>query len=223
MSVSAAVRGSVKPPSLDPRRVQRIDVVIVAALILAATGSAIGVMTYQDGRGGEFSIITRGITETIEAAPIEITGNSEGELVIDIPLRNITLGLVRVTIEATLVRTAATEFLVQLTVPGLNETFSAEGTIPAGPPTAITIDVPVEGLPPLPQASSVRAMSPEAALAQLDAEHGSDVGAGQWLVLVSAASGAPGPLASEPYAVSATAEIGVYSMTVAFDTPEGPR
>lgn len=223
MSVSAAGRASVKPPLLAPRRVQRIDVVIVAALILAAAGSAIGVMTYRDDRGGEFTVTWTTIVEEISADPIQIQGNSQGELNLDASLRNMTTAMVRVTIGGTLVRTAPAALLVEIMVPGLNETMSAEGTLPAGPPTRVTIEVPVD-LGAFPTATSIRAASPEGAIAALDAQYGSATGTGGWVARVSVAPGAPPPLdATEPYDLSAVAEITTYRAEVSVDSPEVPR
>lgn len=222
MSVSAERRGNVKPPSRTPRRVQRIDAVIIAALVLAAAGSAIGVMTYEDGRGSTLSVTWLTRLEEVSADPIAITGNDQGELTLNADLRNMTTATVRVTASGTLVRTSPTAILVEVTIPGIATPLAAEGTIPAGPPTSVTIEVPVT-LGDVPTFATMRAGSPEAALAELDRAYGTDRGAGSWLVRVSTAPSAPGPLASEPYDVAAMAEIETFHAEVSVQTPEGPR
>lgn len=202
-------------------RVQRIDVVIVAALVLAAALSAIGVATYEDDRMASFTITWNVRDEALEVPAVSHTGAGEAEATFDVARANLTVVEVVVGIEGAAARVQPTLVRVELVSPR-NNTTAAEGELPLGP--GATIEIPIEmPLAELPDAPTMTGPSLEAARRALNATVSSSLGVGTWTLRASFAPGAPGPLGDEAHTLTAAVTLRYYEAELAVVGPEVGR
>lgn len=201
---------------------QRIDVLIVAALAIAAAASAVGAWTYTDDRLGSF-----GVVWTLATEEVELEGGAAGagepvEMPLDVVRANLTSIAFTIVAASATPLVSPTNVLVEVVSP-TNVTTSAEAELPAGPPGSI--EVPVEvALADVPDATRVSGGSLDAARAALNATLSSSLGIGTWTIRVSFASSAPGPLgAVESYEAGGTATLAYYEGTLAIAGPEAGR
>lgn len=198
---------------------QRVDLLIGLALVAALGGSLLGVVTYEDARLATFEVswATTGIEYGTE--PASATGAGEIELALEVDAANLTGGEVEVTVGGQAARLQPVAIHVEIAVPGVNETFATDGELAAGPTSSTTLTVPV-ALRDAPDVATIEAPSPEAARAQLAAQHASTNGTGTWTIRVTLAPTAPGPLGAEAFTVDARASLATYAAEVLVDTPE---
>lgn len=200
---------------------KRIDVVILAALLVAAAGSALGVMTYEDSRGALFRVAWTTTEETVEGEPQTMTGNGQVELALHVPMANVTGGNVTVDVTSEPGALAPIAVHIELTVPGIAEAFVLDGELPTAS-TGASFVLPVE-LAALPNETTVRAAGPEAAEARLAQTQQSLLGRGNWTLIVSLATTTPDPLGAVQHTIDARATLQVYEPEVTVRTPEVPR
>lgn len=200
---------------------QRVDVLIVAVFVLAAAGSAIGVLTYEDDRGGSAFSVTW-TTETTELGPVDTTLQGAGDAVLEIPveLQNLTSLAFEVTVAGSAARVQPVQILVTVTGPD-NATYEGEGQLAAGGPGSATIPVEVT-LAEVPQETSAPGASFDAAAQALAERHTSTEGQGTWTITVSVAGSAPGPIA-ETYSISAAGTAETYRGEVTTSAPDVSR
>ncbi|HUR70032.1 MAG TPA: hypothetical protein VM370_12365 [Candidatus Thermoplasmatota archaeon] len=199
---------------------QRIDLLIGAALVVALVGSAIGVATYDDDRLGAFRVTWTTSSLELEGGAAQGSGATLAGA-FPVASRNVTTMLVDVTVGGAPARVQPVA--IHVSVDGPNGTHGEEeGALPAGPGGSVTIHVEVP-VAPVPTRASVAAASPDAARRALDASSGSSSAIGAWNVTVSLAPSSPGPLGSEPFAASYVPSATVYAAEVALDTPEVTR
>lgn len=198
---------------------QRIDVLIVAALVVAGAASAIGVMTYEDDRATAFEIAWALQTTEVEAPEVGIAGGGgRVEPTIDVVQQNVTSIGFMVTITGDAARVQPTSVLVEVISP-TNNTTSVEDELPAGPTSSI--EVPVEVLlASIPDATTITGPSLDAARVALNATLSSSLGMGTWTIRVTFAPSAPGPLGGvESYDVAVLAAIEHYEGTLSLVGP----
>lgn len=199
---------------------QRIDVLIVGALVLAAAGSALGVVTYDDDRVGDFTVAWTLVTDELEATGDGIAGPGVIETTLNVTSPNATSILFDVTLGGAAVRLQPTAILVEVVSPA-NDTTSAEGELPVGPTASVTIPVEVP-LAPVPTETVVRGASLEGARLALNATLSSTLGIGTWTVRATFASTTPDALA-ESYTLAVVATVERYVGEVAIIGPEVGR
>lgn len=201
---------------------QRIDVVIVAALVLAAAGSAIGVLTYEDDRRGVFEVAWTARTLELDVPQTAHAGAGSVETTVIVATMNLTSVLFDLTIGGGAPRVQATEVLVEVVSP-TNDTTTVEAALPAG--VAASVQVPVEvALASVPDAATVEGPNADAARDALNTTLSSSLGIGTWTVRVSFAPSAPGPLgAQEAHTVAGIATLSYYVGDLVLATPEVGR
>lgn len=200
---------------------RRIDLAIIAALALAAVGSAIGVVTYEDDRLAAFRVSWTTSQSEVEAPSATVTGPGDAETTFTLPQANLTRLDARVTVGGGAARVAATAVRVELVGPN-NLTVAEESALPVGPTASVEIPLTIE-LAPMPESDRVTAPSAELARAALNGTLSSTQGMGPWTLRASFAPSAPGPLAGETYTVSALVTVTTYAADVAPQTPEVGR
>ena len=200
---------------------KRIDVVILAALVVAAAGSALGVVTYEDGRGVQFRVTWATTEETVQAEQASLTGNGEAEVALPVPLRNLTGGEVAVAVGSAPGALAPIAVRIEITVPGLAEPIVSEEELPTASQGA-TFTVPVE-LGAAPNETTVRATSADDAAARLAGTSASGVGFGNWTVKVSLATTVPDPLGAVSHTIDVSATLQSYRPEAVPLTPEAGR
>lgn len=201
---------------------QRIDVILVATLVVAAAASAIGVLTYEDDRLGAFDVVWTTQTADVELPVMGVSPAGSVEIPLEIARANLT------SIAFNMVATSATPLvqptnvLVEVVSP-TNDTTSAEAQLPVGPPGSI--EVPVEvSLASVPDATRISGGTLDAARVALNATLSSSLGIGTWTIRVTFASSAPGPLgAVESYTAEGTATLAYYEGDLAPIGPEAGR
>ena len=200
---------------------QRIDLLIGIALAVAVLGSAVGVATYDDARLGRFLGTWTTSQQEVSVEPTAGGAADTVEMAFDVAARNITEALVTVGVQGNAVRAAPVAILVEVVVPGMNETFSQEGELPAGPGAAaeVPVAIPIRAIPPALE-GPIEASSPASAAGIADDVYGSDVGVGNWTIRVTLSPTTPGPLGQESFSVGATAVLTVYALELAPETPE---
>lgn len=199
----------------------RINVLIVVAVVVAAAGSAFGVLTYEDSRGSQFRVAWRTLSEVVQGEQATLTGAGEAEVSLPILLSNVTSGNVTVAVANQPGALAPTSVRIEIAIPGFSEPIVQEGEIPTASP-GTTFVVPVD-IVALPNATTVRGSSPEAAETALGGEHTSILGRGNWTVLVSLSPTVPDPLGAVQHTVDVTAELLVYEPELTVLTPEVER
>lgn len=200
---------------------KRIDAVILAALLVAIAGSVLGVMTYEDSRGSSFRVTWETREEVLEADPQSMTGDGQVELTLPVLFANVTGGNVSVDVASSPGALAPIAVRIEVRVPGIEEPFVTEGELPtASAGTTFTVPVRLAGLP---NATTLRAASPEAARAQLADEHRSALGEGNWTIAVTLAATAPDPLGAVQHTIAATASLQVYEPEIVPLLPEVQR
>lgn len=200
---------------------QRIDAVIVAALVLAAAGSALGVLTYRDDRLATFEIAWTTRTHEAESDEVTHAGAGEVETTIEVDQPNATRITFDVGIGAGAARPAATAVRIDVVSP-TNDTTSVETELPAGATGTINVPVEVE-LASVPTATSMTGPSLAAARNALNATFSSTLGMGTWTIRASFAPTLPGPLGDEDHRLAAIATIESYEAELSLVTPEVPR
>lgn len=200
---------------------KRIDVIILVVLLVAAAGSALGVVTYEDSRGTVFRVAWATTEETVEAEPQSLMGNGQVELALNVPVANVTGGNVTVDVGSNPGALAPIAVHIELTVPGISEPFVVDGELPTAS-TGASFVVPIE-LVALPNETTVRAAGPEAAEARLAETQQSTLGQGNWTIVVSLATTTPDPLGAVQHTVGATAVLQVYAPEVTVRSPEVSR
>lgn len=198
---------------------QRVDLLIGLALAVALGGSLLGVATYDDARLAAFEVTWASAEVTFASEPASATGPSEVELTLQVDAVNITGGDVEITVGGQAARLQPVAIHVEVVVPGVNESFAADGELAAGPSASTTLSVPV-ALREAPDVATIEAASPDAARARLAAQHASTNGTGAWTIRVTLAPTAPGPLGTEAFTVEARAVVTTYAAEVLVDTPE---
>ena len=187
---------------------QRIDVLIVAALVVAAAASAMGVLTYEDDRFGEFSIAWSQATEDVEIPGVSHTGPGEVETMLDVTRANLTRITFTILLGGGAVRLQPTAIRIDVVSP-TNNTTSVESELPVGP--IASVDVPIEvDLASTPDATSISGPSVDAARNALNATLSSSLGIGTWTIRASFAPTAPGPLGAEAHTLGGTATLESY-------------
>lgn len=201
---------------------QRIDAIILAALVLAAAGSALGALAYEDDRRATFTVSWTTSDVEFEVPVAGGASPNDIEAMVDVAERNVTHALWTVTVSGAPARATSVAIHVEVVAPD-NTSATADGELPAGPTG--TIDVPVElALAAIPEATRVTGATVDAARASLDTELGSANGTGTWTIRVSLAPTAPGPLGgAEDLAVAIQATLTLYEAEVALESPEVSR
>lgn len=200
---------------------QRIDVLIVGALLLAAAGSALAVVTYEDDRIGAFNVTWTTRETELDAEPVSHTGPGEVETTVEIVERNITRIAFTVLLSGGPARLQPTAILVEVVSP-TNESMTAEGELPVGPTG--TIEVPLEfELAPVPGEASVTGTSLDSARDALNATLSSSLGIGTWTVRASFAPSTPGLGGQEAHTLGARADVESYQGELALVGPEVGR
>ncbi|HET6405264.1 MAG TPA: hypothetical protein VFH78_11505 [Candidatus Thermoplasmatota archaeon] len=200
---------------------QRIDVLIVAALVLAAAGSVLGVMTYTDDRLATFTIEWDLRTSEADAPPASRTGAGDVETTLDVTQRNLTRATFSVTVGGAAARVQPVAVRVEVVSP-TNDTTAVEGELPAGPGASVTLPVEVR-LAEVPNAPTIQGPSLEAARHALNETLSSSMGVGAWTIRASFAPGAPGPLAGETFTLVVRASLESYQGSVVLLGPEVGR
>lgn len=200
---------------------KRVDVVILAALALAVVGSALAVVTYEDSRGSEFRVTWSTRQEALEAEPASLTGPGDAEITLPVLFANVTTGELVVEVASSPGALAPIAVRIEVTIPGVNESIVQEGELPTASPGA-TFTVPVE-LATVPEETTVRAATPEAAAAQLARERTSRLGEGNWTVRVSLSPTAPDPLGAVQHTISLRADLQVFVPEIVVRAPEVER
>lgn len=201
---------------------QRIDLIIGAILLVAAVGSAIGVVTYQDDRVGTFGVTWLLAQSEATLGPLTRTGGGDVEGSISITTSNLTRAAWVVTLGGAPARVQPVAIRVDVISP-TNVTASVEATLPAGATASVEIPLDVD-LASVPTVSTARAPSVEAARDALNATQGSSLGVGVWTVRVSLSPSAPGPLGgTETFTATTTVTLTSYSAEIILETPEVAR
>ena len=164
---------------------QRIDLLIAGSLVLAAAGSAVGLLAYDDTRRASTFEITWALSSTaVVGAPESHTAGGAHEVRLPVRLRNLTSVDLTVMITAAGPRLQGGRVDVEVRAPGYGPV-TASGQLTAGPGVQ-TIEVPVRvELGDAPDERTVAARSPDAALARLNGTHGTGRGAGVWTITVT--------------------------------------
>lgn len=200
---------------------QRIDAVIAGALVVAAAGSLIGVLTYEDDRLGEFVVTWSTSTVDLEAESVSHAGPGEAEATVEVAERNITRITFTVAITGGPARVQPTALRVEIVSP-TNETTSVEGEIPAGPTT--TVELPVEVvLAGAPEAATVTGPTIDAAREALNATLSSTLGIGTWTIRASFAPTTPALGGQESHSLAVVATVESYRGELALVAPEVGR
>ncbi|HVM45347.1 MAG TPA: hypothetical protein VM582_05375 [Candidatus Thermoplasmatota archaeon] len=200
---------------------QRIDVLIVAALVAAAAASAVGIATYEDDRLASFTLAWTTRSETLDVPAVRQQGAGTVETTFAVERTNLTRVALSVTVSGAAARVQPVALHVELVSP-TNASASAEGELPMGATGSIEVPVSMD-LAPVPDAPSVTAPSFDAARRAVDASLSSTLGVGTWTLRATFAPGAPGPLGDEAYTVEAVATLTFYEATVALVGPEVGR
>ena len=201
---------------------QRIDALIVGVLLLAAAGSAIAVVTYEDDRLGEFAIEWNVRSTEVDGEPVSHTGAGEVETTLEIGQPNITSIVFEVTVSGGPARVQPTAILVEVVSPR-NDSTAAESELPTGPTASVEVPVEVE-LASVPDATTVTGPSLDAARVALNSTLSSSLGVGTWTIRVSFAPSAPGPLGGqEAHSVTVVANVEHYEAAVNVLGPEVGR
>lgn len=206
----------------DPR-LQRIDVLIVASLVVAAAGSAIGVIAYEDDRFSTFNVewIARSEEMEIPGGGTAGAGPGEVELTLLVTRANLTRIVFDLTLGGDPVRVQPTAVRVDIVSPA-NNTTSAEDELPAGPTSSI--DIPIElDVGSAPDATTARGSSLEVAREALNATASSDFGVGTWTIRASFAPTTPNALGGESYTARGTATLHYYEAELSLVGPEVGR
>lgn len=200
---------------------QRIDALIVGALIVAAAGSFLGAFAYEDDRLAEFSIDWTVQRTTALAEPVTHEGQGEVAAALDIATPNITSIAFTVTVSGGPARLQPTAVRVDVVSP-TNNTTSLEGELPVG---TGSVELPVEvELAAIPDATTITGPTLDAARRALNAMLSSSLGTGTWTIRVSFAPATPGPLGGqESHTVAAVAQIKSYQGTLTVIGPEVGR
>lgn len=197
---------------------QRIDVVILAALVLAAAASAVGALTYEDDRLAEFTIGWDVRTAAAASGSVAHAGAGEVETTIEIAQPNITTITFTVTLSGGPARVQPTAIRVEVISP-TNDTTSVEGELPVGPTGSV--DLPVElTLAPIPGATAATGPSMDAAQNSLNATLSSSLGIGTWTIRASFAPSTPGIGGQEAHTLAASAAIEYYRAELSIVGPE---
>lgn len=195
---------------------------IVGALIVAAAGSLVGALTYEDDRLAEFTIDWTLQSATAEAEAVSHTGQGEVEATLDVATPNITSIAFAVTVSGGPARVQPTAVRVDVVSP-TNDTTSLEGELPVGPAGSVELPVEVE-LATIPDATTITGPTLDTARRALNATLSSSLGIGTWTIRVSFAPTAPGPLGGqESHTVAAVADIEHYEGTLTVLGPEVGR
>jgi hypothetical protein len=198
--------------------VQRIDLLIVAVLVVAGIGSAVGVLAYEDDRRASFRVAWAASDQTVEV-PLDADGSGmTGTL--DVSERNVTRALWTVTVRGGPARLTPIEVRVDVVAPD-NTTGSVEGELPAGPTSSVAIEVPIE-LGPVPTTATWEGATLDDARARLAAASTTTNGTGTWTIRVALALGGPVG-APESVTATAAATFTTYAATLALETPEVAR
>lgn len=200
---------------------KRIDVIILAALLVAVAGSALGVVTYEDSRGSQFRVTWGSLAEIVEAEPQSLTGDGQVELVADVPFGNVTGGNVTVEITSTPGALAPLAVHIELLAPGASEPIVMDGSMPTAS-TSVSFDLSILLASP-PNATTIRASSPEDAAQQVASSSTSDAGRGNWTIAVSIAATVPDPLGAVQHTVGAILELDSYRPEIVPLVPEVQR
>lgn len=202
---------------------QRIDLLIGGALLLAIVLSIAGAATYEDERrGSAFTVTWRTQTLAGDVAAQTATA-TEFPFNMALAAQNLTTVTFAFDIAAPAARAQPTAVRIEVTPPNATEPHVAEGSVPAGGPTGVVFSVPFE-VGVLPTTRTTTGASPEDAIVTLTRDHATSNGTGEWRAVVLLAPGAPGPLGGlETYTVSVTAELVAYFAEVQIQTPEVGR
>lgn len=205
-----------------PRALKTIDLVIGAALLAAAAGSALGIATYSDDRFGAFRVTwtTTEIPLTLDA--ISQQGGGDVEATTEVTTRNLTRALWTITITGGAARVQAVAIHVDVVAPN-NDTTSKDAELPLGPTASVEVEVDV-GLAQIPSDTTVSAPSLAAGREALNGTLSSTLGVGTWTIRVSLAPTAPGPLGgTEAFTIAPAATLTAYAGELSADTPEVTR
>lgn len=176
---------------------KRADILIVTVLAASVVASVVGALTYTDERGAGAFLVSWTLREVeLDAGALSLPGGGEETITFAVEASNLS----RVTIDVQLASSVPAVQPVQLRIeatPPNGTPQSAEAQVAVGEQGA-SAQVEVRFFE-TPEAASVNARSPEAALrASLPAN--ATAARGAWTILVSVAGGAPGPLAGS-YAI----------------------
>ena len=198
---------------------QRVDLLIGAVLLVAAAGSAIGVVTYEDDRIAAFRVTWPTDDSEVDADAQTLAGPGDLEFSIDVATPNLTRAAWVVTVAGGAARVQDVAIRVEIVSP-TNQTQAADATLPAG--ATASVDVPLEfDLAPVPEIVRVTGPSLDAARGALNATQSSTLGVGAWTVRVSLAPTAPGPLGgTETFTAQPRATLTAYAAELAPETPE---
>lgn len=203
---------------------KRVDLLIGIVLALAAIGSAIGYVTYEDDRlGSPFLVEWTAEDLALDAVTATQTGAGDVELDFPVDATNLTRIQFNVAIASNAPRVQATQVRIEAFPPGGNESLVEEATLPAGSTSGTAIPL-VFDLANLPRVERTTGGSPEDAAARLAAEFASTNGTGEWRFVVSLAPGAPGPVGgAETNTVTIDGTASRYEAEVRPETPEVSR
>lgn len=199
-----------------------VDLLIGASLLLAALGSALGIVTYEDDRHAGFGVTWTLRESALDAPPATLGGGGDTVLDINVAEANLTRVAWTVTIAGGPARVQPAPIRVEIVSP-TNASLAEESELPAGPGSVVEIPL-VFDLAPEPDAARVTGPSLEAARRALNATLSSSLGLGTWEVRVSIAPSSPGPLAgAETFTVDTHASLTSYQAALAPETPGGQR
>lgn len=169
----------------------RVNLLVIGVLALAAVASAAGVVTYEDERLTTFALDWEAFSVELPLDATPVAG--AGEASFDVPLvaSNVSAVEVRVRVTTTNPGVQPASVLVEVTPPG-GAAVTEEGSLAAGPNAAADVVVRVL-VRAAPEEREVKAASPAAARAVADGDVGPN-GTGTWSVVVRLSPGSPGPL-----------------------------
>lgn len=180
---------------------RRIDMLIGGVLVVAIIASAIGALAYEDVRGVQTFRVSWDLRDTPlaeESGSMAGAGETTWSFAMSEP--NVTSILVEVRVDGGAPRVQDVAGRVEVTPPN-GTPVAVEFTLPASPTGAgqtIPVEVPLGAVP---DASDVEARSREEAIALALPANATTAGFGEWTIVLTLSSTAPGPLAGT-YAVS---------------------
>jgi len=196
---------------------QRIDALIAAVLVLAATGSVAGVVLYEEeatpGFDLDFVLEETGLLSTDGAR----AGPGDVEVAFEVAAANITEVRLVVEVGAGGLRPVASQVTATLHVPGQEPVVLERGLASGGAVTVpLAFTVPVQDAP---EARRVEAEDAGAAAAMAPAA--SSLGQGTWHLIVSFTAAHPiEALDDAPRTVHVTGDLTAYHVVAGANVPE---